>query len=491
MPLPLYTANQVRELDRQAIEVQGIPGLTLMERAGAAAFAELRRRWPSARSVIVLCGLGNNAGDGFVVSRLAHVKGLDVTAVLVGDPAKLQGDARSAFAAMRSAGVATANHSGVLADADVYVDALLGTGLDREVSGTWKTVIEQANQRPGARLAIDIPTGLHADTGRIMGTAFRADCTVTFIGRKRGLYTGMAADVCGDIVFNDLDVPADTFAAVRSNVDQVTWEDLQNTLAPRSRSAHKGHFGHVLVIGGDHGYSGAARMAAEAAARCGAGLVSVATRKAHAATINIGRPELMCQGVETIAELLPLLEKAGVVVIGPGLGQSEWSVQMLSRVGECRLPMVMDADALNLLAREPVTAEQRIITPHPGEAARLLGCTTADIQADRYAAVEALQQSCGGIAVLKGSGTLVADGEGRISVHSGGNPGMASGGMGDVLTGVTAALLAQGSDPATAARLGVSLHARAADRAAGVDGERGLLAGDLFPHLRKLLNYRS
>jgi NAD(P)H-hydrate epimerase len=245
------------------------------------------------------------------------------------------------------------------------------------------------------------------------------------------------------------------------------------------------------VIGGDHGYSGAVRMAAEAAARCGAGLVSVATRKAHAATINTGRPELMCQGVETIAELLPLLEKAGVVAIGPGLGQSEWSVQMLSRVGECRLPTVMDADALNLLAREPAPAEQRIITPHPGEAARLLGCTTADIQADRYAAIEALQKSFGGIAVLKGSGTLVADGEGRISVHSGGNPGMASGGMGDVLTGVIAALLAQGSDPAMAARLGVSLHARAADRAAGVDGERGLLAGDLFPHLRKLLNSRS
>ena len=488
MPLPLYTAEQVRELDRQAIEIRGIPGLTLMERAGAASFAELRRRWPAARSVIVLCGLGNNAGDGFVVSRLAHEQGLDVTAVLVGDPAKLQGDARSTFEAMCKAGVSTANFSGVLADADVCVDALLGTGLDRDVSGTWKTVIEQANQNPGAHLALDIPTGLHADTGRIMGTAFRADCTVTFIGRKRGLYTGMAADVCGDVVFNDLDVPADTFAAVNSSVDRVTWEDVQNTLSPRSRTAHKGHFGHVLVIGGDHGYSGAVRMAAEAAARCGAGLVSVATRRAHAATINIGRPELMCQGIETIAELLPLLEKAGVVAIGPGLGQSEWSVQMLSRIEECRLPTVLDADALNLLAREPGSAEQRIITPHPGEAARLLGLTTADIQADRYAAVGALQRAFGGVSVLKGSGTLVADGEGRISVHTDGNPGMASGGMGDVLTGVIAALLAQGLEPATAALLGVCLHARAADQAAGADGERGLLANDLFPYLRKLLN---
>ncbi|MCG8325275.1 MAG: NAD(P)H-hydrate dehydratase, partial [Thiotrichales bacterium] len=243
----------------------------------------------------------------------------------------------------------------------------------------------------------------------------------------------------------------------------------------------------VLVIGGDLGYAGAVRMCAEAAARSGAGLVSAATRTAHTAAIISARPELMCHGVENAADLDPLLDRATVIAIGPGLGQSDWSMQLLTRVLECKKPTVMDADALNLLATDPVANPHRIITPHPGEAARLLATDTAAVQADRFATVHALQEKYQGVVVLKGSGTLIRDGSGT-AVSTGGNPGMASGGMGDVLTGIIAGLLAQHMDPGTACRMAVCLHANAADHAAFVSGERGLLASDLFPHIRKALN---
>ncbi|HRD65258.1 MAG TPA: NAD(P)H-hydrate dehydratase [Candidatus Competibacter sp.] len=489
-PLELYRAAQVRELDRIAIEDRGIPGYTLMSRAGAAAFDLLRQRWPDARRIVVVCGGGNNGGDGYVVARLARKAGLDVLVLTLADPGGLRGDARTAWQDALTADVPVTVFTPTgLEEADVLVDAILGTGLEREVSGTWRDAIQAMNAHPAGVLAIDIPSGLHADTGAVLGAAIQAAATITFIGLKQGLFTGQGPACCGEVRFAGLGVPPDIYSAIHPACWRHGGEDLPGLLPKRWRSAHKGHFGHVLVVGGELGLAGAARMTGEAAARCGAGLVSVATRAAHAGLQAAVRPELMFQGVETPDELGPLLDRATVVAIGPGLGRGDWGRSMLRAVLASDKPLVVDADALNLLAAEPVFRENWILTPHSGEAARLLKMTPAGVEADRFAAVEDLALRFGGVAALKGAGSLIASkADGMVALCAAGNPGMASGGMGDVLTGVIAALLAQGLPPFAAAKAGVYLHGRAGDLAAQSGGERGLMATDLLPFLRQLVN---
>ncbi|MFP4160471.1 MAG: NAD(P)H-hydrate dehydratase, partial [Ectothiorhodospira sp.] len=324
--------------------------------------------------------------------------------------------------------------------------------------------------------------------GAVLGRAVRARATVTFIGLKRGLFTGEGREYGGQVHFDDLAVPAAVYGGMAPTAHRADAGGLQH-LPRRRRGAHKGDFGHVLVVGGAPGMPGAVRMAAEAAARVGAGLVSVATHAGHAALIPLARPEVMAHGVTVPGDLDPLLERATVVAVGPGLGQGDWGRALLERVLAWEGPRVLDADALNLLAGAPQRRGDWVLTPHPGEAGRLLGWSTARVQADRPAAAAALQTRYGGVCVLKGSGTLVHDGHG-LTVCTGGNPGMASGGMGDVLTGVLAGAMAQGlaDTPGETAVLGVCAHARAADAAAGEGGERGLLASDLFPCLRGVMN---
>ena len=490
LPFELYRAAQVRELDRIAIEDRGIPGYTLMNRAGAAAFDLLRQRWPRARRIVVVCGGGNNGGDGYVVARLARKAGLDVLALTLADPDGLRGDAQTAWRDARTADVPTTIFTAAgLNGADLLVDAILGTGLEREVSGAWRDAILAMNAHPADILALDIPSGLHADPGIVLGAGVRAAATITFIGLKQGLFTGQGPACCGDIGFAGLDVPPDIYPAIHPACWRYDGADLPDLLPKRGRSAHKGHFGHVLVVGGDLGLAGAARMAAEAAARCGAGLVSVATRSAHAGLQAAVRPELMFHGIDTPDELDPLLNRATVVAIGPGLGRDLWGRAIAHAIFASDRPLVVDADALNLLSVEPIFRENWILTPHPGEAARLLKMTPTEVEADRFAAVEDLALRFGGVAVLKGAGSLIASkADGSVALCSAGNPGMASGGMGDVLTGVIAALVAQGLPPFAAAKAGVYLHGRAGDLAAQAGGERGLLATDLFPFLRQLVN---
>ncbi len=486
LPFALYRAEQVRELDRIAIEDERIPGLTLMGTAGEAAYLALREHWPGAQCVTVVCGTGNNGGDGYVLAARAREDGLDVRLIQVGEAGRLRGDALAAAAQAERAGVKSAAYAGEAGlPGDVVVDAVFGTGLDREVEGRWREVIGAINASGRPVLAIDIPSGLHADTGAVLGAAVVADLTVTFIGLKQGLFTGEGPECCGRVLFHDLDVPERIYARVGAASHRVDLDSQQTRLPVRRRSAHKGHFGHVLVVGGDYGYAGAARMAGEAAARTGAGLVSIATRPGHAA-VCAPCPELMCHGIESEQELGPLLDRITVVAVGPGLGRSDWAQSLFNRVLAAELPLVVDADALNLLSERGANREHWVLTPHPGEAARLLGWSTARVQADRFAAAAAMQARYGGVVVLKGAGTLVRSADGVV-VCDRGNPGMASGGMGDVLTGIVAGLLAQGLDPAAAARVGVCLHAGAADLAAR-DGERGLLASDLFVHLRRLVN---
>ena len=488
LPQPLYRAAQVRELDRLAIEKCGIPGATLMENAGHVAFDELCRRWPRARDLAVVCGAGNNAGDGYVVARLAHEAGRNVSVFQIGDGKRLRGDALAAFDALRRAGIKPAGlTAGVLEQADVIVDALLGTGLDRAVDGVWLEAIDAINGSRRPVLAVDIPSGLNADTGAAMDVAVCAQATVTFIGLKQGLFTGQGPACCGAIVFNDLQVPQEVYGHVNHEACRFDRRLVSRWLPPRSRIAHKGNYGHVLIVGGDHGMAGALRMAGEAAARTGAGLVTLATRVAHAGNIAQARPELMCHGVETVSQLRQLMERASVVAIGPGLGRSEWAQQLLATVIDSSLPLVVDADALNGLAAEPATRGNWVLTPHPGEAGRLLHASAADVQSDRFAAVRSLQQRYAGVVVLKGAGSLICSGSGPLIVCEAGNPGMASGGMGDLLTGIIAGLIAQHVELPMAAALGTWLHAAAADAAAAA-GERGLLATDLLPYLRQQVN---
>jgi NAD(P)H-hydrate epimerase len=316
----------------------------------------------------------------------------------------------------------------------------------------------------------------------------RAESTVTFIGRKRGLYTGSGVRCAGRVLFDNLGVPADIYASCEAAVQLMTRPELGALAAPRAADAHKGDFGHVLVVGGAPGMAGAARLAAEAAARCGAGLVSVATHAAHASVLNAGRPELMVRAVDGHGQLASLLARASVVAIGPGLGQGAWSRRLFEQVLDSGLPLVVDADALNLLARDPLWREDWVLTPHPGEAARLLATSSGAVQQDRFAAARELQARYGGVVVLKGSGSLVSADRPPQRLCALGNPGMASGGMGDVLTGVIAALRAQGLAAFAAACAGVCVHAQAADLIAAGNGQRGLLAADLMPAIRGLLN---
>jgi ADP-dependent NAD(P)H-hydrate dehydratase / NAD(P)H-hydrate epimerase len=489
LPHALYRADQVRALDRAAIEDYGIPGAELMERAGAAAYRLLRSRWPGARRLLVLCGGGNNGGDGYVVARLARENGLGVEVLALADPASLSGDARAMADACLAAGGLVGPFDGLPRRVDLIVDALLGTGLDREVEGEWARAIAAVNGHLAPKLAIDIPSGLHADTGRVLGIAVQADATISFIGLKQGLFTGEGPSCCGDVRFSALAVPAVVWSREVLSARRIDWQKQSELLTPRRGSAHKGDFGTVLVVGGAPGMAGAARLAGEAALRTGAGLVAIATHPAHAAFLGADRPELMCHGTATAADLDVLLERADVVALGPGLGQGDWGRGLWQRVLACGLPLVVDADALNLLAAAPGTSTRWILTPHPGEAGRLLGIPAAQVQADRFAAVRRLQADFGGVAVLKGAGTLVYGASHRPpGVCSAGNPGMASGGMGDALTGIIAALVAQGLGLEEAASAGVSLHAAAGDAAAAQGGQRGLLASDLIAAVRPVLN---
>lgn len=480
LPIELYRAEQVREMDRIAIQERGIPGFDLMSRAGREVFLRIREQWPKTKTLAVLCGAGNNAGDGYIVAQLALAAGLNVCVYTLSEPDKLRGDALTAYRQYHGEVLPFQPEQSFAAD--VLVDALLGTGLDRAVTGLYAEAIRLINAHSSPVVAVDIPSGLNADTGNVMGCAVKADCTVSFIGLKQGLFTGQAAEYCGAIYYAQLGVPDDVLAGQKASATRV----VKHAMRRRDRSAHKGRCGHVLIIGGELGYSGAARMAGEAALRVGAGLVSIATRSAHAGLMNLDRPELMCHGIEDPEQLEMLAVKANAIVVGPGLGQSAWARALLDRAIDLGKPMVVDADGLNLLAAAPAAKLDWILTPHPGEAARLLNCSTADIQQDRFAAAQSLQAIYGGIAILKGAGTLIAS-EHRLAVSNTGNPGMASGGMGDVLAGAIAGLIAQGLPQQEAAQQGVYIHGLAADLAAK-DGERGLLASDLMPYLRQLVN---
>ncbi len=492
-PTAIYSAAQVRALDAWEIEKRLVPSFTLMTRAAEGALRILRARWPQARRLAVVCGGGNNGGDGFVLARLAKQAGLETLVLATVPPDKLGGDARRAQAEWLAAGGAAHPFAAdALSGSDLIVDALLGIGLSGTPRPEALTVIEAINAARRPVMALDIPSGLDADTGAVHGAAVRADVTVCFVGLKSGLFLGAGPEHAGVVLLEDLGVVAPSTSAFTPMLRRIDEAELAQHLPRRSRESHKGSHGRVLVIGGGAGMPGALRLAAEAALRVGAGLVTAAGAPENLVAVSSGRPELIYLPLGSGSALDEALTDATVIAIGPGLGRSDWARTLwlkLSRVQD--KPVVADADALNLLAESPVKLPANwILTPHPGEAGRLLGSDARAVQADRLGAARELHAHYGAVVVLKGAGSLVAFAAGdsvSLAICDRGNPGMATAGMGDVLTGVIAGLRAQLDDSARAARLGVLVHALAGDSAAQ-GGQRGLIASDVIGELRGWVN---
>lgn len=490
----LYTADQVIALDSEAINNHGRAGYTLMQLAGTALFKNYRRRWPLVRKLLVLAGPGNNGGDGLVAARLAMAAGHRVSLVGFGS-AQENSDAFKCNQDWIEAGGqvidpnSIANPASFIASHELIIDALLGTGLSRPAVGLMRSWIELSNQSGVACLAADLPSGLNSDSGALVGSAIKSTATTTFIGRKQGLFTGRARAYAGEIEFDDLGVPAGIYGQISAQSVLLQPGDSATPLIPlRQRDSHKGDHGHLLIIGAGVGMAGAAAIAAQAALKTGAGLVSVAVHPDSVAAVAISQPEMMVHGVQKPADLKPLIARANVIAIGPGLGQGRWASALWRALADYSGPLVVDADGLNLLAAAPMQRSNWVLTPHPGEAARLLNTTTVEIAQDRFDAVKRLQLVFGGVVVLKGAGTLVCDPVEKLAVIDGGNPGMAGGGMGDALTGVIAGLMSQGLDLYQAASLGSAAHSWAADMAADAVGERGLLASDLIQQLPQIVN---
>lgn len=495
LPDNLYSCEQTRALDARASKELGIAGINLMKRAGRAAYRCAREFWPERHAFLVLCGAGNNGGDGYIVAALAAQRRQPVQVLWLKDPAQLTGDAQAAYLYAQQEGVPMAPFDPTVAAQfcaqapTVIVDALLGTGVKGPVRADYLEAIDWINAGEQPVLAVDIPSGLCGDTGVELPRSVRAQKTVTFIGCKVGLLTGRGPARCGELVYESLAVPEAVFRTVKPTARLLRSAPLWAALPDREVDAHKGLFGHVLVVGGDLGMGGAAILAAETTAFTGAGLISLATRPEHLTAALARRPELMVLGVTSGQELEPHLSRPTVIVIGPGLGRTPWSEQMLQQALLAQKPLVIDADGLNILAegrlKLPETG-QWVLTPHPAEAARLLGCTTAEIQQDRVQAVQKLQQKYGGVVLLKGAGTLLCDGS-QVVVAPVANPALATAGSGDVLSGLVGSLLAQGLSAFPAAQLAVMLHGDAAALAAQETGPRGLLASELVPYLRELL----
>lgn len=491
-PTAIYSAAQVRALDAWEIEKRRVPGFTLMTRAAEGALKVLRGRWPQAKRVAVVCGAGSNGGDGYVLARLARAAGLDALVLAAAPPDKLGGDARRAQEEwLATGGSAHPFDADALSGSDLIVDALLGIGLIGAPRPETLAVIRAINAARRPVLALDIPSGVNADSGAVHEAAVRAEITVTFVGLKSGLFLGAGAEHAGVVLLDDLGVVAPMlpkFAPLMRRLDE---SEIATCLPRRPRDSHKGSNGRVLIVGGGSGMPGALRLAGEAALRVGAGLVTVAGATENLVAVTATCPELIYLPVSSVTSLDEPLRAADVLAIGPGLGLGDWAHRLWSAALSAGVPAVADADALNLLARSPVKLPPGwVITPHPGEAARLLGTDTATVQADRLGAVRELHSKYGAVSVLKGAGTLVAWGNAdavEIATCDRGNPGMATAGMGDVLTGVIAGLRAQGGDSAQAARVGVLVHSLAGDSAAQV-GQRGLVASDVIGELRGWVN---
>jgi ADP-dependent NAD(P)H-hydrate dehydratase / NAD(P)H-hydrate epimerase len=511
--LPVLTAADMRAADRSTIEEIGLPGALLMENAGAAVAAAVVARYPGARHPVVVCGKGNNGGDGFVVARRLLPRG--ATAVLLARREEVAGDARVHLQAYEKSGgtLLEAGAPGAwtvaearLRSADLVIDAVLGTGLDREPRGLAREAIASmrgAADRGVPVVAIDLPSGVPTDSGQVPWPAVRASLTVTFAAAKLGHVLPPACDLVGELIVADIGIPESCVEATGWRVGLIEARDAERAFGARAPAAHKGTLGHVLVVAGSLGKTGAAVLASTAALRAGAGLVTLATAEKALHFMPGLRPEVMAEplaataagaiGKDALDRALALADSRDAVVLGPGLGQEAATREFVREfLARCSRPLVVDADGLNALGAlgDPGTGPSgpwsreraMVLTPHPGEMARLMNTTVADVQSRRLDVARALSLRTGAHVILKGQRTLVAEPSGRVAVNPTGNPGMATGGTGDVLAGLVGALLAR-HDAGLAAVAAVFVHGRAGDLAAARLGQSSLLAGDLIDDL--------
>jgi len=498
LPQIAYSAHQVQSNESVIAKKMGIEMYQLMQRAGESVFSLLWDRYSFANKILILTGKGNNGGDGYIIAKLAVENDLSVKVFSICDPSELKGDAFKAYKDFVTVG-GKIEEKLDFADCDLIVDALLGTGFSGELSDVIKSVSQQVNQAGKPVISIDVPSGIDATTGATSKYAIYADNTVSFIGLKQGLLTGKAKDYVGELYFSGLGVDEEFAKAIPSVVNHLSEQYLLNKKITRKKSTYKNQQGHVLLIGGDKGMGGAIRLAGEACLRSGAGLVSIATHSDNVVSVLQGCYELMVHGVQDEIQLNSLIEKASVIVIGPGMGQSSWS-NMLFKAICCYQDKikVIDADALNLLAKSELELQNCVLTPHAGEAARLLQCTNHDIESNRFAAVNKIVKQYQATVVLKGPGTLICQDK-KININRSGSPSMASAGMGDVLSGIIGSLIAQKTNDFNADKLvqkkqtifdmtclSVFIHGKAAQYAEK-DGVNGLLASDLFPYIRRLV----
>lgn len=509
----LTSAAEMRELDRATIEDFGIPGFTLMENAARGAFEMLARLVPdiAEKRTAVFAGKGNNGGDGYVMARCLASMGADVRIFLLARAADIKGDAAANLALARKMNVPL--HE--LPDAEAFlqakpemdactvlVDAILGTGLSTPVRGFFAQAIEYMNSRPAFRFAVDLPSGLFSDTGQAP-LCVRADATATFGFSKLGCHQWPGADYLGVLEVKDIGIPSFLLEKNPPRAVLLTQEWAASRLSPRRTDAHKGDSGHVLVIAGAPGKAGAAAMAANSALRAGAGLVTLCGPASllpvyqalvtEAMTAPLAENQAGVLDMDALRAILNLCEQKRAAAIGPGIG-TDPSTQTLVRrfVPASPCPLVIDADGLNCLASDIGVLRRAkvpiILTPHPGEMSRLSGLSTAEIQLDRISAARSFATEHGVFLLLKGAGTVIASPDGRVAVNSTGNPGMAAGGMGDVLTGIIVGLLSQGHEPETAARLGAFLHGLSADLLAKESGPFGFLAGEVAQGLPRVFS---
>lgn len=499
LPQPAYSATQVLKHEKTVAQLLDLPLFSLMKRAGQAVFDHLSRKIEQEQSILIICGKGNNGGDGFVVATLAIAAGLNVKVLCTAEPCDLKGDAKQAFEQLQAKvhSVDTLCCSSDLSlirerikefDGDFIVDALFGIGFSGELKTPWLAIVEAINLSKAFVLSVDVPSGLDANTGSVFPYAVVADETITFIVAKQGLLTGQAPVYAGTVYCADLSVGNSFIKSLKPTIYVQGTHGLP-LLNTRFASMHKGSIGLALMVGGNENMPGAIKLASEAALRAGAALAAVCCHKNNQAMVFNNRPELMLApySVSALADST-FIDKAKVILIGPGLGQNEWANELFQCVMAKNKPLVVDADALRILSQKCLYRDDWVLTPHPGEAASLLNIDLASVENDRFNAVRKIAQKYGGICVLKGAGSLISDGE-NVWINQTGNSGLASGGMGDVLSGIISALILQSSSMLDAVKLAVSIHGQAADIAANESGERGLLASDLFVPIRTLVNH--
>ncbi len=490
----LFDAKTVKQLERRSVASGAVTEFDLMVKAGSFAYAELREAFGTRKRLHVFCGSGNNGSDGYIIAQLAALDKLTVSLYEFGNAENMSTDAKAARQRCVDANVSFEPFTVTTDLSDgVIVDSLLGTGLSGPLREQVAEAIECINSSMLPVLAVDIPSGLCADTGHVDGIAVRADLTVTFIAAKQGLFTGRGPAMCGDIVYDSLEIDEAILQRRAPATALMSLDDLIDYIPELAVDGHKYQRGHCMVVGGDHGSGGAAILAAQSSLIAGAGVISLVSREQHIAACLTRQPEIMACSVASGQQLEPLLDKPSVLVLGPGLGQSSWSEQLLQKAMAVNLPMVVDADALNILSQGRVVCDfsdrRWVLTPHPGEAARLLGVSVADIERDRFSAVRAIQQKYSAVVILKGAGSLVLGTRSNtINICPYGNPAMATAGMGDLLSGIIGGLLAQGVDMDTAAELGCCIHGAAADLAVDQRGHRGFVASDILEFLPTILN---